>query len=176
MQIRTHIGVSLDGFVAGSDGRPAVLSMRDFIPGQSHGHPEFIAGCDAVVMGRHTFEPALGAPEWPWRGLQVFLLSTRPVPADAPTGVTSAPTASGLLALMRARGSDGDVHLVGGPQTIEAFREIGALERLEVILLPLLLGAGLPLTRRGSELVRLGLDSHRQFPDGSVELAYSLNS
>jgi hypothetical protein len=47
MQIRTHIVVSLDGFVASADGRPALLAMPDFAPGVSHGYPEFIEACDA---------------------------------------------------------------------------------------------------------------------------------
>ena len=34
MRIRTHIGVSVDGFVATSDGCPAVLSMPEFVPGR----------------------------------------------------------------------------------------------------------------------------------------------
>lgn len=171
MQIRTHIAVSLDGFVASADGRPALLAMPDFVPGISHGYPEFIESCDAVVMGRTTFEPALGAPQWPWPDLQVYVLTSRPLPA-LPAEVISAPTASELFESLRARGSDRDVHLVGGPKTIKAFRHIGALDRLEVVLLPILLGGGLPLSR-DRELVRLGLTSQRHFPDGSVELAYS---
>ncbi len=62
MRIRTHIGVSADGFVSTSVGRPALLSMLEFAPGASHGHPEFIAGCGAVVMGRTTFDPAAKYP------------------------------------------------------------------------------------------------------------------
>src|SRR4051794_6802497 len=174
MRIRTHMGVSVDGFVASADGRPALLSMPNFVRGQSHGHPEFIANCDAVVMGRTTFDPALGAPRWPWPGLDVYVLTSRPLPRDMPAHVVSAPTAAELLALMRARGSDRDVHLVGGPRTIEAFREIGALDRLEVVVLPILLAAGQPLSLPGTDLVRLGLEAQRQFPDGSVELVYSL--
>lgn len=176
MQIRTHLGVSIDGFVAGIDGRPALLSMPAFVPGVSHGYPEFIAGCDAVVMGRTTFDPALGAPEWPWSGLQVYVLTSRPLRSDLPAEVIAAPSASELHSLMRQRGSDGDVHLVGGPKTIAAFHEVGALDRLEVVVLPILLGEGVPLSRPGAAFTRLGFQSQRQFPDGSVELVYSLSN
>jgi riboflavin biosynthesis pyrimidine reductase len=88
--------------------------------------------------------------------------------------VIAAPTAGELLEALRSRGSDLDAHLVGGPRTIEAFREIGVLDRLEVVVLPVLLGGGLRLSRPSSELIRLGLESQRPFPDGSIELAYSL--
>jgi len=176
LQIRTHIGVSVDGFVACMDGRPALLSLPDFVPGQSHGHPEFIAGCGAVVMGRKTFEPAVTAPVWPWTGLKVYVLTSRPLPDSLPLEVVASPSASELRAQMQSDSFDGDVHLVGGPQTIAAFRAIGALDRLEVVVLPLVLGAGVPLSPPGGDPGRLVLDAQLTFPDGSVELAYALTS
>jgi dihydrofolate reductase len=65
MLIRSHMGVSVDGFVATPDGLPAWLAMPGFAPGGVTRFPEFISGCDAVVMGRTTFLPALGAPRRP---------------------------------------------------------------------------------------------------------------
>ena len=79
MLIKSRMGVRLDGFVANADGVPAIALADGFVPGESHGFPEFIAGCDAVVMGRNTFVPALGAADWPWRGVQVYVLTTRPL-------------------------------------------------------------------------------------------------
>jgi dihydrofolate reductase len=93
VQIRTHIGVSVDGFVATPDGRPALLSMPDFVPGVSHGHPEFIANCRAVVMGRTTFDPAVGAPSWPWPALPVYVLTSRALPSGLPGELVSASSA-----------------------------------------------------------------------------------
>jgi dihydrofolate reductase len=174
VQIRTHIGVSVDGFVATPDGRPALLSMPDFVPGVSHGHPEFIADCRAVVMGRTTFDPALNAPIWPWPGLGVYVLTSRALPSGLPGVVASAPAASELLDRMNRDGVSGDVHLVGGPRTIQAFREIDALDRLEVVVLPILLADGIPLSLPGSSPTRLVTPAQRTLPGGSVELAYAL--
>jgi hypothetical protein len=64
------MGVSADGYVSTDDGVPALAIMPGFESGVSPGFPEFIQGCDAVVMGRNTFVPALGAPQWPWPGPQ----------------------------------------------------------------------------------------------------------
>ena len=52
MSIRARMGISVDGFVASADGRPALLSMPDFSPAVSHGFPEFTEGWTAVVIGR----------------------------------------------------------------------------------------------------------------------------
>ena len=117
-------------------------------------------------MGRSTFLPALGAPRWPWPGKQVYVLTSRPLPANTPADVIIARDGPAKLAgQLRSRGSDGDVHLVGGPRTIRAFQEIGALDRLEILVLPVLLGDGVPLSPPGTPQVLLGmLRADRSFP------------
>jgi dihydrofolate reductase len=177
MLIKSRMGVSLDGFVANADGVPAIALATGFVPGESHGFPEFIAGCDAVVMGRNTFLPALGAGEWPWSGLQVYVLTTRPLPDGTPPDVIAMPDPAALAEALRSRDSGGDVHLVGGPQTIRAFSSIGALDRLGVVLMPLLLGTGVPLSPPGAPALALRLlRADRVFPDGSAELVYTPGS
>ena len=175
MLIRARMGTSVDGFVATPDGLPALDLMPGFEPGVSHGHPEFVAGCDAVVMGRSTFLPALGAPRWPWPGLQVYVLTSRSLPANTPSDVIIGRDGPAKLAeQLRSRGSDGDVHLIGGPRTIRAFQELGALDRLEILVLPVLLGAGIPLCPPGTPKAPLSLlRADRSFPDGTVELVYA---
>ena len=79
-----------------------------------------------------------------------------------------------LVERLRSRGSDGDVHLVGGPQTIRAFHELGALDRLEIVVLPILLGNGTSLSPPGSRPVPLRLlRGDRTFADGATELVYT---
>jgi dihydrofolate reductase len=175
MLIKARMGMSADGFVATSHGMPALHYAQDFVPGVSHGFPEFIKGCDAVVMGRNTFLPAVGAPSWPWPGLEVYVLTSRPLPDGTPPEVVvSRGGPAGLAGQLRSRGSDGDVHLVGGPRTIRAFLEAGALDQLEVVVLPLLLGDGVPLSPPGASQVQLRLlRADRTFPDGSAELTYA---
>ena len=62
-------------------------------------------------MGRTTFEPAIGAPRWPWPDLDVFVLgSHRPEGTPDEVVVDSDPDA--LLEQIRAANRGGDVHLV----------------------------------------------------------------
>ena len=175
MLIRARMGVSVDGFVSTPEGVPALAVMPGFASGASYGFPEFIEGVDAVVMGRSTFLPALGAPKWPWPGLQVYVLTSAPLPPETPADVIVASDGpAALIERLRSRGSDGDVHLVGGPRTIRAFHELGALDRLEVVVLPILLGDGTPLSPAGSPPVSLRLlRGDRTFPDGAIELVYA---
>ena len=175
MLIKSRMGVSADGFVATPDGRPTMLVVPGFEPGSSHGFPEFIEGCDAAVMGRATFLPALDAPRWPWPNLQVYVLTSRPLPSNTPQDVIVVPGGPADLARqLRSRESGGDVHLVGGPRTIRAFHDAGELDRLELFVLPILLGEGVPLSPPGSPAAALRLlRADRTFPDGTAELVYA---
>jgi dihydrofolate reductase len=170
MKIRTRMCISVDGFVTTPDGWPVQLADPNWSP-EAYGFVEFQAACDAVLMGRTTFEPALGADEWPWGDLDVFVLgSHRPV--GTPDGVVVETDPAGLLAMMREK-IDGDVHLVGGPRTIETFRRLGALDLLGLVVVPVLVGTGMQLTPAVDKDARLALDSGRVLPNGAVEIVYA---
>jgi hypothetical protein len=92
--------MSLDGYVTTRDGWPAQLADPAF-DSKSYGFVEFQKECDAVLIGRTTFEPALTADRWPWPDLDVITrLRLRHASAwwARSTGETSA-TGVGLLRL-----------------------------------------------------------------------------
>jgi riboflavin biosynthesis pyrimidine reductase len=63
----------------------------------------------------------------------------------------------------------------GGPRNIRAFQEVGALDRLEILVLPVLLGDGIPLSPGQAPPLPLRLlSSDRIFPDGTAELVYAM--
>jgi dihydrofolate reductase len=174
MQIRTRMCMSADGYVSTTDGWPPQLADPNFVPGESYGFPEFQKTCDAALMGRTTFEPALGADRWPWPDLDVFVLgSQRPEGTPDQVVVESEPPT--LLDKLREANRGGDVHLVGGPQTVEAFRAIGALDKLGLIVLPLLLGDGMRLAPPLSTDAGLTLETERVLSGGSVEVVYDVS-
>lgn len=173
MEIRTRFSISADGYVTTPDGWPALAADPAFVPGKSHGWPEFQARCEAVLMGRTTFEPALGAARWPWPNLDVFVLGSD-VPTDgAPVPIVSERDPAQLLERLHAANRGGDVHLVGGPQTIEAFRRLGALDKLGLLVLPIFLGDGMRLTPTLATDTKLTLEDVRPLPEGSVEITYA---
>ena len=171
MQIRTRMCMSLDGYVTRPEGWPAQLADPKWNP-ETFGFVELQASCDAVLMGRRTFEPALGADRWPWPDLDVFVLGSRR-PPGTPDHVVVDGDPARLLEKVRAANRGGDVHLVGGPRTIETFRRLGALDELGLIVLPLLLGGGMQLTPSVSTDTRLALERQHALPSGAVELVYA---
>lgn len=172
MRILTRLCMSVDGYVTTPEGRPAQLADPAFSP-ESYGFVEFQQRIDAVLMGRTTFEPALGAPRWPWPDLGVFVLGSRR-PEQTPEHVVIDSDPAALLEQMRAAHPAGDVHLVGGPSTIEAFRGLGALDQLGLIVVPLLLGDGMKLTPAVPAGTQLTLDRQVALPSGAVELVYDV--
>jgi dihydrofolate reductase len=167
--------MSVDGCVTTPDGWPAQLADPGFVPGESYGFPEFQASCDAVLMGRTTFEPALDAERWPWPNLDVFVLGSHR-PTGTPDHVVIDSDPARLLEKLRAANQGGDVHLVGGPRTIETFRALGALDKLGLIVLPLLIGEGMRLTPSLGLDAGLTLESERTLPEGAVEIVYACNA
>ena len=125
-------------------------------------------------MGRTTFEPALQAERWPWPRLDVFVLASRR-PEGTPDEVVTDGDPARLLEAIQARNKGGDVHLVGGPTTIETYRGLGAVDELQLVVLPLLLGGGRRLTPSLSVDAGLTFVRERALRGGSVEIVYALS-
>src|SRR4051812_46953243 len=168
MQIRARMSMSADGYVTTPEGWPALTADPAFGSGQSHGIREFLADCDAALMGRTTFEPALTNDRWPWPSLDVFVLAADR-PEGTPDHVVTDSDPVRLLDRIRAANTGGDVHLIGGPTTIG----IGALDTLEIVVVPLLFGAGMQLTPAISAGAGLSHKNTRELPGGSVEIVYA---
>ncbi len=172
MKIRARMSMSADGYVTTPAGWPALTADPTFVPGGSHGIREFLEGCEAALMGRTTFEPALGSDRWPWPNLDVFVLGSRRAPGT-PDHVVSDSDPARLLERLGAANRGGDVHLVGGPRTIETFRALGALDTLELVVLPMLFGDGMRLTPSLCPDAGLTFERERALPGGSVEIVYA---
>jgi dihydrofolate reductase len=167
--ILTRMCISLDGYVTTPDGWPVQLADPNFSP-RAYGFDEFQKTLAGVLMGRTTFEPALNAPSWPWPNLDVFVLASHR-PDGTPDHVVTEGDPQRLLGQLPR---EGDIHLVGGPQTVEAFRALGALDKLGLIVVPVMVGDGMRLTPAISTDTSLELESERALPGGLVELVYAV--
>jgi dihydrofolate reductase len=174
MRIRARMSMSADGYVTTPGGWPALTADPAFVSGISHGIREFLAGCEAALMGRTTFEPALTNERWPWPALNVFVLASHR-PAGTPDHVVTESDPVRLLERLREANRGGDVHLVGGPRTMETYRALGALDALELVVLPILLGDGMRLTDALSPDTGLTFERERPLEGGSVEIVYAVS-
>jgi dihydrofolate reductase len=171
MQIRTRMCTSLDGYISNADGLPVQLSDPEFDP-EAYGFVEFQAKSDAVLMGRVTLLPALEvADQWPWSDVDVFVLGSER-PEGTPDDVVMESDPQRLLERVREANRGGDVHLIGGPRTIETYRELGAIDEFGLVVLPILAGEGMQMTPAVHAEGRLTLKSQRALPKDAVELVY----
>jgi dihydrofolate reductase len=170
MRVRTRMCTSLDGYISNPDGLPVQLSDPEFDP-EAYGFVELQNKCDAVLMGITTLAPALDADPWPWSGVDVFVLGSER-PPGTPEEVVVDGDPDRLLERVREANHGGDVHLIGGPTTIETYRALGAIDEFGLVVLPILVGDGMQLTPAIKTDERLTLKSQRELPHGAVELLY----
>jgi dihydrofolate reductase len=162
---------SLDGYISNADGLPVQLSDSEFDPG-AYGLVDLQRGSDAVLMGRTTLMPAIEvADQWPWSDVDVFVLASDR-PAGTPDDVVVEGDPERLLELVRESNQGGDVHLIGGPTTIETYRKLGALDEFGLIVLPIFAGEGMRLTPAIGTDERLTMTGVRALPHGAVEILY----
>ncbi|MFT4251101.1 MAG: dihydrofolate reductase family protein [Caulobacter sp.] len=170
--IRGFIAASLDGCVADAGGGVQWLApFRKVDPG----YGAFIDDVGTVVMGRRTYDliPSLGTG-WPYTGKRGFVVTSRrgdPVQRGVKfwrEGVSE------LIEHLRDL-DDGDAWVVGGAGLLAAFAEEGALDRLSLLIAPVLLGEGPRLFPERSGAPRgLVLRGAASLAMGVVRLDYEL--
>jgi dihydrofolate reductase len=128
---------------------------------------------DTLLMGRGTFQVAGGGGSGGDR-LSVVVASRTLRPEDHP-GVTI--VASDLESRVRAmRQEPGkDIWLFGGADLFRSLLEMDLVDTVEVGIMPVLLGEGVPLVRPLSTYARLKLTRHVVYPKtGIVGLEYDV--
>lgn len=177
MQTSVFIATSLDGFIARADGSIDWLPAPDPESDEDYGYQVFINTVDALVMGRHTYETALGFDAWPYPDTPVVVLSHRPLAVpDALAG--SVERMAGAPAEIVQRLADrGAEHLyVDGGHTIQNFLAAELIDQLIITTVPVLLGGGIPLFGPLPHDVPLTHVDTRIFPSGLVQHRYRVDN
>jgi len=167
-RLRLYIAASVDGFVATPDGSVAWLE-----PFQAHdyGYAAFMSEVGTVLLGRVTYDQALGFGEWPYHGKRAIVLTSRPLPSP-PEGVEAAADLKAVVEDVRRPGEP-DVCVVGGGQLIRGLLDLGAIDELELFWIPVLLGDGIPLfEKRSAAPLNLQLVDARPVAAGVVRAVY----
>jgi dihydrofolate reductase len=196
------VGMSLDGFIAGPNGRAgnplgdggtrihqwiyplAAFQSRMGVSGGVTGSDNDVveavfARTVAYVMGRHMFnEGEVGWPEEAPFHAPVFVVTHQPrEPWVRPGGTTFIFVTDGFgSALEQARRAAGrrDVRLSGGAGLIQQGLQAGVVDELTIHVAPVLLGAGIPLFDRATAL-RTRLQQVRATPGSEVtHLTYQI--
>lgn len=164
-----RVASSLDGYIAGPGGE------IDWIPQDpSMDFGALYAGVDTVLIGRRTYELTQrpGAPPWP-AGWRIFVVSRTLRPEEHPAVTVVGRDVANTVARLRGEVGTREIWLFGGGELFRSLLTAGQVDRVEVTVVPVLLGGGVPLLARGAARTPLRLGGVKTHPTGMVTLSYT---
>jgi len=161
------VAMSLDGYIADPHGGYDWIVMDPEIDFDA-----MFKRYDAVLMGRKSYDVAkqsgYGMPK-----PQTYVFSKTLQQADAPDVTVSNDPQKTVSALKKQKGKD--IWLWGGGELFRSVFELGLVDAMEVAVIPVLLGDGLPLLPRSGTRAKLKLTDRKIFEKtGTVLLNYDV--
>ena len=170
-RVRLSVAMSLDGYIAGPNGESDWIVMDPDIDFR-----ELMGGFDTVLMGRKSYEATQrqGGGGGGMPGMQTYVFSRTLRQADCQGVIVSDDPGSTVSALRETPGKD--LWLFGGGSLFRSFLELGLVDAVEIGVIPVLLGGGLPLLPHPAKQAKLSLAKHRVYEKtGTVLLEYALS-
>ena len=168
-RLRYQVAMSLDGFIAGPNGEYDWIVMDPAID-----FAALFKEFDTAIMGRKTYEVVTAqGGQGAMPGLDVVVFS-RTLPAATHPGVRIInDDPREVVAALKAKPGR-DIWLYGGGQLFRSLLDAGLVDTVEPAVIPVLLGAGIPLLPPGGT-TKLVLADQKTLPaSGIIVLAYSV--
>jgi dihydrofolate reductase len=160
-RVRYQVAASLDGYIAGPNGESDWI-VHD--PDIDFG--VLFSQFDAFLMGRKTYEAMKAYDNAGMKGGQVFVFSNTLTNVDDAV-ISNDPAA--VVATLKAQPGK-DIWLFGGGDLFRNMLAQGLVDRVEVAVVPVLLGAGRPLLPETQVRSKLKLTAHRLYPKSGIML------
>jgi dihydrofolate reductase len=170
-KIRYIVAMTLDGYVAGSNGEADWILMDPDI-----NFAELWAQFDTLLMGRKTYNAAksrLG--EAFMQGKKTVVVSRTLRPADHPNLTIFPELTRDHVQSLRSQ-STKDIWLMGGGELFRSMLTMHEVDTVEVSVMPVLLGGGIPLLPPAAHRSTLKLSGHTIYRSGIVSLVYDVQT
>ena len=168
--VRFGGAMSLDGYIAGPNGEYDWIVMdpeMDFAAMQSQ--------YDTFLIGRKTFEAMarMGSDVKSQPGIQNFVVSRRLKPSDYPDVIVRSDPERLVTELREQPGKD--IAIFGGGELFRSLLAADLVDRIEVAIVPVLLGGGIPLLPPPSRRAVLELRTQRVYKKtGTLAVEYDI--
>jgi dihydrofolate reductase len=169
-RIRYAVAASLDGYIAGPKGEADWIIMDPDIDFRA-----LYAQFDTVLIGRRTYEGMARGKRKPGAmpGMKTLVFSRTLRQRDYPKVTVVGDDAGETLAALRAEPGK-DAWLFGGGLLFRSLLDAGFVDAVEVAVVPVLLGGGIPLLPPPAGRTKLRLTGHRVYKTGIVSLEYAV--
>ena len=168
-KISVYIATSIDGYIARKDDS---LDWLDRVGGfdEDYGFQQMLAGIDALIIGRKTYEIASTVPD-PYPGKRVIVLSNSSSSVKAGMELYK----GDLTELSEKLFKEGVKHIwVDGGSTISQFLDLQLVDEMTLSVIPIVLGSGLPLFHAIGKEIPCRLLSSQSYRSGLVQQHYEI--
>jgi dihydrofolate reductase len=164
-----RVAASLDGYIAGPRGEVDWIVREPAVD-----FATLYAAVDTVLLGRRTYDLTRqpGAPPWP-AGWHIYVFSRTLASAEHPDVTVVSGEAGATVAALRARPGR-EIWLFGGGSLFRSLLAAKQVDVVEVAVIPVLLGGGVPFLEKGAPLTQLALVHSQSYPSGIVSLRYNV--
>jgi dihydrofolate reductase len=169
-QLRYSVAASLDGFIAGPNGEFDWIPMDPEID-----FAALYASFSGLVMGRRSYEVYVSTGGGVGPALPVSVCS-RTLPEGERDGVTVAHDAVAHVRTLKAAGDGKPLWLWGGSELFRELAAAGLVDGVDVAVLPIVLGGGIPLMATPGPRLPLRLRTQRLYrATGTLFLEYDVS-
>jgi dihydrofolate reductase len=171
-KIVLYIAMSLDGYIARSNGSVDWLNGHGEVLEVDNGYEEFYNNVDTIVMGRTTYEQVVNelSPDvWVYEGKKCYVFTKKECETNEKVEFTSESITNFVSDIKSQLGRD--IWLVGGGKLIHEFVRKNLVDKYVITVIPTILGKGIPLFIKENPEIKLKLIK-TQTIDGMVELTY----